>query len=73
MAMLKKSLTRRKYDVHSISEFLTKITIETEAFVNKVESLMIKNELLLPSECRSQLVDLILFHKKQKLGKDVHI
>ena len=73
MAMLEKSLTRRKYDVNSISEFLTKITIETEAFVNKVELLMMKNELLLPSECRSQLVELVIFHKKQKLGNDVDV
>jgi hypothetical protein len=53
-----------------MSELLKLKNIETDAFVNKVEALMVENELLLPSECRSQLVELVLFHQMQKLGND---
>jgi hypothetical protein len=68
MAMIKKSLIRRKYDLSTMSEFHNSIDIETEMFVNRVEALMMGNELLLPSECRGQLVELVLFRKMQKLG-----
>jgi len=70
MAMIKKSLLKRQYDSNTMSELLKLKNIETDAFVNKVEALMVENELLLPSECRSQLVELVLFHQMQKLGND---
>ena len=47
--------------------FLKSIDIETDLFVNKVETLMMENELLLPSECRTQLVELVLIRKMRKL------
>lgn len=68
MAMLKKSLLRRKYDLNTMSDFLKSTNIEDEMFVDKIEALMMKNESLLPSECRSQLVELVLFRKMRKLG-----
>lgn len=67
MAMIEKSLLKRKYDMNTMSEFLKSINIETDMFVNKVEALMMKNELLLPSECRTQLVELVLIRKMRKL------
>lgn len=67
MAMIEKSLLKRKYDMNTKSEFLKSINIETDMFVNKVEALMMKNELLLPSECRTQLVELVLIRKMRKL------
>ena len=67
MAMIEKSLLKRKYDMNPMSEFLKSINIETDMFVNKVEALMMKNELLLPSECRTQLVELVLIRKMRKL------
>jgi len=67
IAMLKKSLMRRKYDLNAISNFLKSTNIETEIFIDKVEALMIKTELLLPSECRAQLVELVLIRKMRKL------
>ena len=67
MAMLEKSLMRRKYDLNTKSNFLKAIDIETDLFVNKVETLMMENELLLPSECRTQLVELVLIRKMRKL------
>jgi len=67
MAMLQKSLMRRKYDLNAKSNFLKSIDIETDLFVNKVETLMMENELLLPSECRTQLVELVLIRKMRKL------
>jgi len=68
MAMLKKSLIRRKYDLNTMSDFLKSKNIETEMFVDKIEALMVKNKFSLPSECRSQLVELVLFRKMRKLG-----
>ena len=65
--MLEKSLMRRKYDLNTKSNFLKAIDIETDLFVNKVETLMMENELLLPSECRTQLVELVLIRKMRKL------
>jgi len=65
--MIEKSLLKRKYDLNTMSEFLKSINIETDMFVNKVEALMIKNELLLPSECRTQLVELVLIRKMRRL------
>ena len=67
MAMIEKSLLKRKYDLNTMSEFLKSIYIETDIFVNKVEALMMKNELLLPTECRTQLVELVLIRKMRKL------
>jgi hypothetical protein len=67
IAMIEKSLLKRKYDLNTMSEFLKSINIETDMFVNKVEALMIKNELLLPSECRTQLVELVLIRKMRRL------
>lgn len=67
VAMIEKSLLKRKYDMNTMSEFLKSINIETDMFVNKVEALMMKNELLLPSECRTQLVELVLIRKMRKL------
>jgi len=67
MAMLEKSLMRRKYDLNDISNFLKSTNLETEIFIDKVEALMIKTELLLPSECRTQLVELVLIRKMRKL------
>ena len=67
VAMIEKSLLKRKYDMNTMSEFLKSINIETDMFVNKVEALMMKNELLLPSECRSQLMELVLLRKMRKL------
>ena len=67
IAMIEKSLLKRKYDLSTMSEFLKSINIETDMFVNKVEALMIKNELLLPSECRTQLVELVLIRKMRRL------
>lgn len=68
MAMIKKSLIRRKYDLTTMSDFLKSINIETEIFIDKVEVLMMKNESLLPSECHGPLVELVLFRKMRKLG-----
>ncbi len=65
--MIEKSLLKRKYDLNTMSEFLKSIYIETDIFVNKVEALMMKNELLLPTECRTQLVELVLIRKMRKL------
>ena len=67
VAMIEKSLLKRKYDMNTMSEFLKSINIETDMFVNKIEALMMKNELLLPSECRTQLVELVLIRKMRKL------
>lgn len=73
MEMINKSLKKRKYDLSTISEFLKLIYIENDIFVNRVEALMMKNELLLPSECRSQLMELVLLRQMRKLGNDVDI
>ena len=67
MELINKSLKKRKYDLSTMSDFLKSIYIENDIFVNKVEALMMKNELLLPSECRSQLMELVLLRKMRKL------
>ena len=69
--LIKKSFKKRKYDSNTISKLLESINIETDKFISKVEVLMMEKELLLPSECRSQLVELVLFRKMRKLGNDV--
>jgi len=54
--------------LNTMSDFLKSKNIETEMFVDKIEALMVKNKFSLPSECRSQLVELVLFRKMRKLG-----
>lgn len=66
MALLEKSLIKRKYDLNTMNEFLKSVDIKTNVFVEKVEVLMLKDELFLPSECRSELVELVLIRKMRK-------